>query len=131
MTAGGTLVAVVVANALDRNVEPKPGVFGGSSGIGLALAKRLAGGFWVGGTLSLYDDRIEFEPNEFNKFVQVGEMAWRVPLSDIKDVVVRPALVTKIIDITTVHEVKSVRCFNASGFAEKIEAACRARTAER
>ncbi|MBO9497945.1 MAG: hypothetical protein J7496_02760 [Novosphingobium sp.] len=91
----------------------------------LEAFSRHYGGLWVGGKVTLYDDRFVFEPNAMNQFVhQNGEaLCFDVPLREIETVKTRPGLLTDIIDIEVSETQVSVRCFGAKKFAERIRTA--------
>ena len=85
--------------------------------------KRLMGGLWVGGTVYLTDDAVEFHPNGLNRAVHKDPEALCVvlPLRGITSVQTRFGVATQIIDIKTAIGTLSVRCFGAARFAKRIE----------
>ncbi len=84
--------------------------------------KKKMGGYWVGGTLALYADRLEFRPNFANEWLHDGDCGAALALVDVIDIRVRQGLVTNIIDIVAENRTLSVRCYGAAGFADRIRA---------
>lgn len=82
---------------------------------------KMMGGYWVGGTTTLTNERIVFTPNAMNIALQDGLTVIDIPLQDLTDVSVRWGVLTKIIDLTTRDRTISIRCFAAKKFAAAIE----------
>lgn len=86
----------------------------------LRAYKNIMGGLWVGGTVTLYETKLVFQPNGMNQAFHVNDCFREMSLSEIREVHVRLGIVTKIIDIVTTKGTLSMRCFGAKHFAEKI-----------
>lgn len=122
-------LAKKTVNALitDAEVSSGAGKLADAAGVGavgamLAGLKMAMGGLWVGGTASLYDTRLVFQPNAMNRTMHAGDCSAEVPLAEITDIQVRKALATNIIDLVTDDQVLSIRCYGAEGFANAIRA---------
>lgn len=128
MTKPDNLIARKLANALMKDAEIAEGaqkMLGAGGRLGTAAVKKLMGGLWVGGTAYLTEDAVEFHPNILNRALHSDPDAMSVvlPLRGITSVETRFGIGTQIIDIKTAIGTLSVRCYGASGFAKKIEAA--------
>lgn len=110
-----------MANALIPKAQAK-GLMGGLTG---AVAKQAMGGLWVGGNAWLTADEVSFEPNALNRHYHTnpGDLAASVRLADVTDVSWRKGVMTSIIDIETVDEKLSIRCYKSKAFAEAIRSA--------
>ncbi len=122
-----------MVNALFKQAKASAGaktLLGGGGQVGLGLVTKMTGGLWVGGTAYLTSDALMFVINGLNAIAHTDpdSLNWDIPLQNIKDVRLRKALFTQIIDITDVSgEERSIRCYNASKFVDSIQAACAAR----
>jgi hypothetical protein len=128
MTAPENVVARKLANALMKDAEINDTTslaLGPGGRLGTAAVKKLMGGLWVGGTVYLTEDAVEFHPNGINRMVHKDPDALSVvlPLRGISSVEMRQGVITQIIDINTAIGTLSVRCFGANAFAKKIDAA--------
>lgn len=132
----GRLICRKVANALLGDVRLKPwaswllawDTFGlGNAGL-RALHKR-QGGLWVGGTLSVYDSGVSFEPNGLNRALQEGELVSELEWPDVLGIKVRFGILTNIIELSHAHGVQAFRCFGARRVAAQMNDARTAATA--
>jgi hypothetical protein len=80
--------------------------------IARTLTKRF-GGLWVGGALSVYDDRVRFEPNRANRLIHAGDVSFDIPWSAVTKLGWRRALLTNVVEISWNQDVQTVRCFGA------------------
>jgi hypothetical protein len=123
----GQLIESKLANALYRNARSNPTfvslmrylTFGLQDG-SFNWIRRKYNGLWVGGTISLYTDRLEFVPNDLNRSVHEPLVNVAVPLSAIASVARRFGVVTGIVDVVYGTECFTFRCFNAKRFTEII-----------
>ena len=127
MTKPENVIAKKMANALmkDAEVSDRTNTLLGPGGrLGTNAVKKLMGGLWVGGTVYLTSDAIEFHPNGLNRAVHKDPDSLSVvlPLRGITSVETRFGIATQIIDIKTAIGTLSVRCYGAAGFAKKINA---------
>lgn len=126
MTRPDNVIARKLANALMKDAEigdRAQSMLGSGGRLGTNAVKKLMGGLWVGGTVYLTPDAVEFHPNGLNRVVHKDPDSLSVvlPLRGITSVETRFGLGTKIIDIKTAIGTLSVRCYGATGFAKKIE----------
>ncbi len=126
MTAPDNVIARKLANALMKDAEigdTTALALGPGGRLGTAAVKKLMGGLWVGGTVYLTEDAVEFHPNGLNRAVHKDPDSLSVvlPLRGVTSIEMRQGILTPIIDINTAIGTLSVRCFGAKGFAEKIE----------
>lgn len=117
-----------MANALMKDAEITDrgqSLLGPGGRLGTNAVKKLMGGLWVGGTVYLTEDAVEFHPNGLNRVVHKDpdSLSVVIPLRGITSVGTRFGIATQIIDIKTAIGTLSVRCYGAPGFAKKIEAA--------
>jgi len=127
MSKPENVIAKKMANALmkDAEVTDHTNMLLGPGGrLGTNAVKKLMGGLWVGGTVYLTNDAIEFHPNGLNRVVHKDPESLSVvlPLRGITAVETRFGIATQIIDIKTAIGTLSVRCYGAAGFAKKINA---------
>lgn len=89
----------------------------------LDLFARRFGGLWVGGTATLTDEALIFEPNRMNRLVHEDGSALRLdlPLAAIDAVSTRSGFVSGIIDVKAQGALFSLRSFRAAAFAARIE----------
>jgi hypothetical protein len=128
MTPPDNIIAKKLATALLKDAElgdRTSRLVGAGGRIGAKATKMVMGGHWVGGTLYLTEDDIEFHPNAINKAVHKDPQALSVflPLRGITGVETRNSVGSPVLDIHTAIGTLSVRCLGASGFARKIKAA--------
>lgn len=95
----------------------------------IGAARKVAGGLWIGGTAILRERSLQFKPNGLNAGMHEGRTSFVLRLDRLRSVAVRRALVTSIItleiddaELPTVE----LRCWDARGFASRIEAASQA-----
>ena len=115
--AGAMVIVSCVANALIADVHtwienPILGAF-----------RRLYGGLWVGGRLTVTTTELEFHANAANRALQSGQLDIRADLRAVSSVEVLPGVVIKIIAIHTDEQVIKVRCWRARNIADRIRAA--------
>lgn len=89
----------------------------------IEMIRSQYGGLWVGGTATLYEDRLEFEPNGMNRALHKGDLSISIKLRDVDKVEQRFGILSGIIDISAGRSVLSIRTFGAKGFASQIEQA--------
>ncbi|MFT4226225.1 hypothetical protein [Micropruina sp.] len=81
------------------------------------------GGLWVGGTLTVTDQQVEFHANALNRAVQSGTLDIALPLRSIAQVELQPGFVTKIVAITVGYRQVKSRMYGAEQVAETIRQA--------
>ena len=86
--------------------------------------KKLFGGLWVGGTVSLTSSNLSFVPNAINMASHKGDYSLCIPLVDITDLTHQIGFVTGIIRITTKRGVMKMRCYGAKKFLARIAQEC-------
>ena len=84
---------------------------------------RASSGLWVGGTVTLGDSRLVFEPNLMNRLFLSKDVSFAVGLDQVRSVRVEPARFTRIIVLNTDQGERRVRCYDAEGFAATIDGA--------
>ena len=120
-----------LANALFANARPGieayllplavEGVAGAVAfGAVLAAAKKICGGLWVGGAVTLTNESLEFRPNAANQFLHQGNYRVVVPLSEVAEVRSEFGFVTGIVCLDLPHATFKVRVYGAKEFAESI-----------
>lgn len=82
--------------------------------------KQRHGGLWVGGTVTVTADAIDFVPNLLNKAVHTGLRSIHIPLDAVHSVRRVFGLVTGIVVVELEGAEFRFRCFNARGAAERI-----------
>ncbi len=117
-----------MANALFKEAEIGRAaniLLGGGGRAGTAIAQKMMGGLWVGGTAYLTPDTIEFHPNGLNKAFHkdADSLSVSIPLGEVTAIERRFGIATKIIDIETADGILSIRCYNSATFADAIETA--------
>jgi hypothetical protein len=132
----GRLICKKAANALIRGVRVKPWASWilawdtlGAGKAGLRALDKRQGGLWVGGTLSVFESGVSFEPNGLNRAIQEGELASELEWSEVLGIKVRFGILTNIIEVSHAHGVRAFRCFGAKRVAAEINEAWRAATA--
>ena len=130
MSTSDDVIDKRMANALFAEAEPGRAarwMLGLEGRAGLAIAKRLVGGIWVGGNARLRPETLEFHPNRLNRLAHgnADALSIVIPLREIKAVTDRFGVATRIIDIQTQEATLSLRCYRAMAFAQAIEAARR------
>jgi hypothetical protein len=117
-------LAYKLANALIPEALPASAIAKMGLNPALDVIERFRhsqGGLWVGGTVSLFGDRLDFRPNAVNRAAHQNDTSVSVPLSAIADVTDRFGWVTRIVDVRMEGGgVFSFRCFGAKRFAEAI-----------
>lgn len=125
---GGSLITSRGANALSTTVTVRP-VVGwllrrGTSGTFDWLIRRVResneGGLWVGGTLYLFSDRVQFKANLANRLVQTDAIDFDLKLTEVASVDWRPGLLTGIIELSHAGKIETVRCFGSKKLAVQI-----------
>lgn len=81
------------------------------------------GGLWVGGTLTVTDQQVEFHANALNRVVQAGTLDLGLPLRSIAQVEVQPGFVTKVVALTVGNRQVKSRMYGAEQVAEAIRQA--------
>lgn len=128
MAKPDNVIARKLANALMKDAEMgdrTSQLLGPGGRLGTRAIKALMGGLWVGGTVYLTPDAVEFHPNGLNRAVHKDPDSLNVilPLRGITSVETRFGVATQIIDLKTAIGTLSIRCLGARGFANKIDAA--------
>jgi hypothetical protein len=123
-------IASKSANALIKNAEINKRMKAtlslfNQSLIAFSLLERFfkpaLNGFWVGGTVLLFQDRLIFAPNLANRMVHEKLDTIEIPLHRISDVRVRYGIATKIVETATGEELAlTFRCYGAKRFANLI-----------
>lgn len=90
----------------------------------LTIAKKVLGGLWVGGQVLLKQNEISFEPNRINTILHEGNLAIRIPYSEVQSIERCGGLVSGMIRIVTEVGTVLIRVFGADGFAERIKRLC-------
>jgi hypothetical protein len=121
------VVASKVVNALIESVELSPAVkaipyTGAFTGI-LGRFRKYYGGLWVGGTATLTNSQLSFEPNAMNRLAQVGELSVVVPLNQINEVTLEKGFFTNIIVVKTSTSTLRLRCYGADEFMQRVRVA--------
>lgn len=122
------IIARKLATALLKDAElgdRTSRVVGAGGRMGSKASKLVMGGHWIGGTLYLTEECVEFHPNSLNKAVYKDpeSLGVFIPLRGITGVEVRNSVGSQVLDVHTAIGTLSVRCLGAGGFAKKIEAA--------
>jgi hypothetical protein len=116
------LVAKKIVNALIPTAQPRFPV-GKQVGFVLERFRAKYQGLWVGGTLYLLPDCLDFQPNAVNRFVHNADVSRRVALADIASVSDQFGVVTRIVTVTLRDGTDfKFRCFGAPKFVQKIRA---------
>jgi len=130
------LICKKVANALVLGVRLKPWVSFllawqtlGVVNTRLRASEKRQGGLWVGGTLSVYEGGVSFEPNHLNRAVQEGELVSELEWSEVLGINIRFGIMTHIIELSHAHGAQAFRCFGAKRLAAEMNEAWRAATA--
>jgi hypothetical protein len=131
MTQPDNVIAKKLATALLKDAEfgeRTSRLVGVGGRLGSKASKLVMGGHWVGGTLYLTQDCVEFHPNTLNKAVhkEPDSLSVFIPLRGITGVETRNSVGTQMIDIHTAIGTLTVSCLGAGGFAKKIKAARKA-----
>jgi hypothetical protein len=132
MRVVGRLICKQVANALIRDVRPRPWVSWLVSRSTLAFVRTMdqrQGGLWVGGTLSVYDSGVSFEPNGLNRALQEGKLTSELSWPEVLDIKVRRGVLTNIIELSHANGVQAFRCFAAQRVAADMTQARKEATA--
>ena len=87
------------------------------------------GGLWVGGTLSVYESGVSFEPNGVNRALQEGELTSELSWPEVLDIKVRRGVLTNIIELSHTGGAQAFRCFAAKRVASDMTQAWKAATA--
>lgn len=125
------LIAKKVANALMMHATPKKSVgewvgriAGEDAQKEFSDLPKKHGGLWVGGNISLYTDKLCFEPNALNRILQDEVFNIDIPLEAIDRGTWRFGFVTGIITIVWMKDgaqhVSTFRCYRAKTFLAKI-----------
>jgi hypothetical protein len=117
------ILATRAANALIPDATSPIEAFEGPIGRGLRRYRGKHDGLWVGGRIALTRAELRFAPNAANRLVHNGDPTVTIPLCDIRQVDVEPALFTKIVAVTWAGGVARFRCFRAASFAEQVRLA--------
>ena len=79
------------------------------------------GGLWVGGRMHVRAGRIWFAANGMNRALHSNLDDQGLDLREVVSVEVRPAFLTKIIDVRTEQSNLTFRCFGAHAFARTVQ----------
>jgi hypothetical protein len=82
-----------------------------------------------GGTLSVCDSGVSFEPNGLNQALQEGKLTSELSWPEILDIKVRPGFLTNIIELSHANGVQAFRCFAAQRVADDMIHAWKSPTA--
>ena len=93
------------------------------------MYRRMNGGDWIGGCISLYRDRFIFEPGFLNREVLENAPTMEIPLATITSVTPRFGLVTGIVEVKYRDKILRIRCFSSKLFARALQAAVEQRQA--
>lgn len=91
-----------------------------------SAARSVSGGregVWLGGTATLYADRLEFQPNSLNTAFHGIATRRIILLANVVDVQEHRSVGSNIIDVTDHMGTFSLRCFGAGEFAQAIRSA--------
>jgi|SRR5581483_9223314 len=115
-------VAKKIVNALISTAEPNFPV-GKHAGFVFQRFKAKYQGLWVGGTLYLLPDCLDFQPNAMNRFVHKADVSRRVALADIASIKDHFGVVTRIVVVKLRDATEfKFRCFGAPELVQKIRA---------
>ena len=120
MDEPATIVAKKIVNALIKSAELG---FPMDAEVKIALKffKANDRGLWVGGTMYLLPDCLDFRPNAMNRFVHKDNMSRRVPLADITSVTDRFGIATRVVTVALRDGTEfKFRCYGAAEFAHRI-----------
>lgn len=97
----------------------------GTLGLSLWITRKINGGYWTGGEVKLYNDKIILSANDFNAAFFDSPPIFDVPLSDIARTGWREGMRTGIIDIFSRSSAIpiSFRCEDSKEVLAKIDAA--------
>lgn len=131
MAPPDNVIAKKLATALLKDAEfgeRTSRLVGVGGRVGSKASKLVMGGHWVGGTLYLTEDCVEFHPNTLNKAVHKDpeSLSVYIPLRGITGVETRNSVGTPLIDVHTAIGTLTVSCLGAAGFAKKINKARKA-----
>ena len=114
------LIQKKVANAFYK--DDQLATTGYTSGdLGSELVRYFMKGLWLGGTVTLTSTRLMFELNALNKLFHSGNYQVEISLADIRQVIVKPALGYKIIQLMIPQGDFQIRVSGAKEFAQLIE----------
>jgi hypothetical protein len=82
--------------------------------------KAAYGGLWVGGSVTVTSDALDFVPNSLNKAVHSNLQPVHIPLAAVRSVRRQFGIVTGIVVVELEGAEFRFRCFNARGVAEKM-----------
>jgi hypothetical protein len=83
-------------------------------------ARKVMGGLWAGGHISLYADALVFVPDIASDLLHAGNLSWRIPVKDILQVQSASKFLTREITIRTEKVSFKIRCYNADEFLIQI-----------
>lgn len=93
-------------------------------GIALRFFKARNRGLWVGGTMHLLPDRLDFRPDALNRFTHKGDMSRCISLADIASVTDHLGVATRIVIVALRDGTEfKFRCYGAAEFADQIREA--------
>jgi hypothetical protein len=94
---------------------------GGATVRNMEAIGSLMGGLWVGGTVTVSADSLDWVPNIMNKAVHANLEPVHIPLRDVRSVRRVFGIVTGIVVVELVDGAEfRFRCFNARGVAENM-----------
>ena len=85
-----------------------------------AAARKIAGGFWIGGKCELHEDRIIISPNALNAAVHENLKELIIPLDAVENMTLEKKLTTDIITLSFGGTEIKFRCFGAKNFLQEI-----------
>jgi hypothetical protein len=78
------------------------------------------GGLWVGGTLLVFEDRVQFKPNAANRLLQTGMMGFDLGWSEVSEIGWRPGFLTSIIEVRHGDQTEAIRCFGSNKLTDQM-----------
>lgn len=91
----------------------------------LAGFRKVYGGLWVGGSLTLDHERLWVRQNLMNRLAHTDDYSLSIPLEEILRAEWTFGVVTGIVVVHTVHGTLKLRCFGARPFQEELARAAR------
>jgi hypothetical protein len=90
----------------------------------LPLIRRIYGGYWVGGILLVYKDRLLFRANAFNQAFFMSDMMIEIPMSAITAVAQRYYILFGIVDVAHGDLHFKFRCSGSRELAQTLIPVC-------
>jgi len=96
------------------------GVIGGQARAQVNAIQSLMGGLWVGGTVTVTADALDFVPNILNKAFHDKLQSIHIPLAQMRSVRRQFGVLTGIVVCDMDGYEFRFRCFNARGVAQQM-----------